>query len=219
MGIDNTTERMKDPSWQTAFLAESQVTGSPASFIEGQEITGQHQLVKSELLPAEHGDDAPWLELGFTFGDPVNGDPLFVHATLPEGWEKRATDHPMGSVIVDTLGRERVRIFYKAAFYDRSAHMNLVSLSWYVTAHVEYDGPMMISNEWATRDAVIKAMRELAGDARGKATEFRGYAADTGGCRDAHNRSGCAEIAEKAEATAAKYDAAIAALEQENGDA
>lgn len=218
MGIDNTARQMRDQGMQTAFLAESLVTGSPATFIEGQEITGQHQLVTSELLPSDHGDDAPWLELGFTFGDPVDGDPLFVRTALPEGWEKRATDHSMGSVIIDTLGRERVRIFYKAAFYDRSAHMNLISLSWYVQAHVEYDGPMVISDEWATREAVIEEMRKHAEENRREAAEFRGYAANSAS-RDEANRERCTEIADKKEATAAKYDAAIAALaEGSSGD-
>lgn len=214
MGIDNTTERMKDPAEQYALLAESMATGSPETFILGQERAGQHQLVNSELLPTDHGDDAPWLALGFTFGDPVPGDPLFVHATLPEGWEKQATDHAMGSVIVDTLGRERVSIFYKAAWYDRSANMHLVGVSWYVAKHVEYDGPLVISGEWATREAVLGAMRGHAARAREEASEFRGYAANTVS-RDAANRKNCAGIADGKEATAAKYDAAIARLEAE----
>ena len=105
------------------------------------EREGQAQLVTSDRLPTKCGDHAPWLALGFTFGDPDSSDPLFMPATLPPGWERKATDHSMGSVIVDTLGRERVSIFYKAAFYDRTANMHLISLSWYVTKAVEYDGP------------------------------------------------------------------------------
>jgi len=215
VGIDNTTRRMQDPAERMLFVGESMGRRGLSGAIEAQEKSGQRQLVASELLPAKHGDDAPWLALGFTFGDPAPGDPLFVHATLPEGWEKRATDHSMGSVIVDTLGRERVSIFYKAAFYDRSAHMNLVGLHWYVTKHVEYDGPLVISDEWATRDAVIAAMRENADREREEAAEFRGYAANTVS-RDPDNRARCAEIADEREAKAAKYDAAIAALESES---
>lgn len=217
MGIDNTSERMKDPAEKLALLAESLVAGSPASFIEGQERTGQAQLVASELLPSDHGDDAPWLELGFTFGDPADGDPLFVHAILPEGWKKQATNHSMGSVIVDTLGRERVSIFYKAAFYDRKASMHIIGLPWYVRAHVEYDGPLVISDEWATRDAVIAAMREIAEEERDEAAKFRRFAGDAKG-RDEQNRSRCAEIAAENEATAAKYDAAIAKLTEAGDD-
>lgn len=214
MGIDNTTRRMQeDPSERLLLLGESMITGDAETFITGQERAGQAQLVASELLPSEyHGARTTWEALGFTFGEPVDGDPLFMHATLPAGWQKKATDHAMGSVIVDALGRERVSVFYKAAWYDRKAHMNLVSVSWYVTCHVEYDGPMVISDEWATREAVLEAMREHAAEARKAAGEFRGYAANTAS-RDAGNRANCARIAGDKEATAAKYDAAIAELE------
>lgn len=218
MGIDNTTERMKDPLHRALMFDGTVNPGGRPDMIEQQEKDGQAQLVASELLPADHGDDAPWVALGFTFGEPVKGDPLFVHATLPEGWQKQATDHSMGSVIVDTLGRERVSIFYKAAWYDRSANMHLVSVDWYVAKHVEYDGPMVISDEWATREAVVEAMREHAAEARREAAEFRGYAANTQS-RDAANRKHCAGIADGKEATAAKYEAAIAALEAEAADA
>jgi hypothetical protein len=197
-----------------AFLAEGTVTGSASSFIEGQEIAGQRQLVNSDRLPAQCGDRAPWLALGFTFGDPDPSDPLFMPATLPPGWKRQATDHSMGSVIVDTLGRERVSIFYKAAFYDRSAHMNLVGLGWYVTKAVEYDGPAIIfDDEWATLEAVRAAMTEIRDSRLDEAADFKSYAADVNG-RDEKNRAGCAEIAAKREAVAAKYDAAMAALNE-----
>jgi hypothetical protein len=169
-------------------------------------------VVNSDRLPSDHGDDGPWLALGFTFGDPDPDDPLFMPATLPGGWKRQATGHSMGSVIVDTLGRERVSIFYKAAFYDRSAHMSLTGLRWYVEKHVEYDGPLVIGDEWATREAVLAAMRESRDENLREAAEFRQFAADVTG-RAAENREGCAEIAGDREATAAKYEAAIAALE------
>jgi hypothetical protein len=212
MAIDNTTERFKDPAEQMAILAEGMITGSASSFIERQERDGQRQLVNSDRLPADCGDHAPWLALGFTFGDPDPSDPLFMPATLPPGWQRKATDHSMGSIIVDTLGRERVSIFYKAAFYDRSAHMSLVSLSWYVTKAVEYDGPAIIfDDEWATREAVAAAMREGRDAKLAEVADFRGYAADTQR-RDEKNRAECARIADEREAVAAKYDAALAEL-------
>jgi len=216
MAIDNTTERMKDPAEKMAFLAEGLVTGSASSFIEGQERAGQHQLVNSDRLPADCGDHAPWLALGFTFGDPDPSDPLFMPATLPPGWKRQATDHAMGSVIVDTLGRKRVSIFYKAAFYDRSAHMSLVGLGWYVTEAVEYDeGPIIFDDEWATREAVAAAMQEIRDRYLKEAADFRGYAADESR-RDEKNRADCARIAGKREAKAATYDEALAKLD-ENG--
>jgi hypothetical protein len=212
MGIDNTTKRMQDPAEKMALLVEGMVTGSASSFIERQERDGQRQLVTSDRLPADCGDHAPWLALGFTFGDPDPSDPLFMPATLPPGWTRQATDHSMGSVIVDELGRERVSIFYKAAFYDRSAHMSLVGLSWYVTKAVEYDGPAIIfDDEWATTEAVKAAMAASRDEQLERAAEFRGYAADEKG-RDAGNRKACAEHASEYEAKAALYEAALAAL-------
>jgi hypothetical protein len=204
----------EDPAEGLLLLGESMVTGSPSSFIEGQERSGQAQLVNSDRLPTDHGNDAPWLALGFTFGDPDPDDPLFMPATLPAGWKRQASEHAMGSVIVDMLGRERVSVFYKAAFYDRKAHMRLVSLYWYVACHVEYDGPLAISDEWATREAVLAVMREHRAENLREAAEFRGFAADTVS-RDKGNRDGCAKIASEKEATAAKYEAAITGLEAE----
>jgi hypothetical protein len=211
LGIDTTSKRMQDPAEKMAFLGEAMLTGSSAP-IERQERDGQHQLVNSDRLPSDiHGDRAEWEALGFTFGEPDPNDPLFMPATLPLGWERQATDHAMGSVIVDTLGRKRVSIFYKAAFYDRRAHMSLIGLGWYVTKHIEYDGPLVFDDEWATRETVAAAMAAQRDHYLTEAAEFRGYAADEKN-RDHKNRAGCAEIAEKREAVAAKYEAALAKL-------
>jgi len=211
MGIDNTTDRMKDPAEKMLFLADAMGHGTGGA-IERQERDGQRQLVNSDRLPSDCGGRAPWLALGFTFGDPDPHDPLFMPATLPPGWKRQATDHSMGSVIVDTLGRERVSIFYKAAFYDRKADMHLIGLGWYVTKAVEYDGPAVIfDEEWATPEAVAAAMREIRDAKLAEAADFRGYAADVNG-RDEKNRANCARIATEREAKAALYEAAIAAL-------
>ncbi len=53
-------------------------------------------------------------------------DDLFVFAILPDGWKKQATDHDMHSELIDDKGVVRARIFYKAAFYDRSASITPV---------------------------------------------------------------------------------------------
>lgn len=212
-GIDNTAQRLAGTPEGLAITFDAMSGGSQGpSAIEQMERDGQRQLVSSDRLPAKCGDHTPWLALGFTFGEPDPADPLFMPATLPPGWQRKATDHAMGSVIVDELGRERVSIFYKAAFYDRSAHMNLISLSWYVEKAVEYDGPAIIFDEqWATPEAVRAAMTEARDEKLARAAEFRGYAADVHG-RDEGNRAHCAESADRYEAEAAKYDAAIAAL-------
>ncbi len=97
--------------------------------IEAQEAQGQRQLVASQQLPA-NGDWEGLEKLGVKRGDPVEGDELFVNAELPEGWEKRSTDHSMWSEIVNEKGDKVASIFYKAAFYDRDAFIRLAE-QWY----------------------------------------------------------------------------------------
>ncbi len=90
--------------------------------ILNQEAHGQAQFVNSAVLPIE----CPRFELeglGFVFGE--NHDDIFVNVIMPGGWSKKATGHSMWSDLLDAKGHVRGGIFYKAAFYDRSAHMHL----------------------------------------------------------------------------------------------
>lgn len=96
-------------------------------YIEVMEAAGQQQLVHSDIMPAQGSDALP--ALGFRIGEFTDDDQLFVHATLPEGWSKEGSDHSMWSYVVDAQGRRRVSCFYKAAFYDRSAHCSVVRLA------------------------------------------------------------------------------------------
>lgn len=64
-----------------------------------------------------------WAATGVRFGDPI--DDHFRECTFPVGWEMKRTEHPMWSDLVDHNGRKRAAIFYKAAFYDRSASVRL----------------------------------------------------------------------------------------------
>lgn len=91
--------------------------------IERQEAMGQAAIVGTrDILPKECQREQ--LEkLGFVFGK--DSDDLFVNVTFPAGWSKKATDHSMWSDLLDAKGRKRGSIFYKAAFYDRAAHMSL----------------------------------------------------------------------------------------------
>lgn len=99
----------------------------PAPIIRAQESQGQRELLAASVLPTQmHGGRAGFERLGFVFGEEVDGDPLFIHATLPAGWTKEGSEHAMHSIIRDAQGRERVGVFYKAAFYDRKADMSLV---------------------------------------------------------------------------------------------
>ena len=94
--------------------------------IEQQEKAGQIEQSFKETLPADIlcGTRADFEALGFVFGEPTS-DPLFVNVTFPKGWRKQPTEHSMWTNIVDGEGKIRGRIFYKAAFYDRSAHVGL----------------------------------------------------------------------------------------------
>jgi hypothetical protein len=113
----NTSRDERHPEW---------LSGGDPEAIDAQEAQGQSQLVVSELLPTKIRGSRGILErAGVVFGDPLPDDPLFCRATLPPGWNKRATDHPMWSELVDETGRVRAMIFYKAAFYDRDAFVNV----------------------------------------------------------------------------------------------
>lgn len=116
--IVNTTAEIQETPMLGLLLGQS-------GGIEAQEKAGQGQLVHSESLPTEGSENPAWAKMGVTFGDPNPRDPMFRPATLPAGWKKVGTDHSMWSKLVDDKGRERATIFYKAAFYDRRAHMGL----------------------------------------------------------------------------------------------
>ncbi len=93
--------------------------------IEAQEAAGQKVFVQAQTLPTrglmEHAEALR--KLGFVIGEPVSGDPIFTNVTLPAGWKKAPTGHSMWSDLVDDKGRRRAGLFYKAAFYDRKAHI------------------------------------------------------------------------------------------------
>lgn len=93
--------------------------------VERQEASGQRELVQSDVLPTDGlgSNRAAFEQMGIVIGNPVKGDAIFTHVSLPPGWSKRATDHSMWSDLVDDKGRARARVFYKAAFYDRSARI------------------------------------------------------------------------------------------------
>ncbi len=102
----------------------------PGRYIEEMESAGQAQLVNSDRLPTQinHGSRADFEALGFVFGEVDRNDSMFQQVTLPDGWKREGSDHAMWSYIVDDLGRQRVSIFYKAAFYDRDAFMSLMAV-------------------------------------------------------------------------------------------
>lgn len=143
-------------------LASAMSTGSPTRFIEEQESAGQDDLVSSEMLPTKaQPSDAEYEAIGITFGEPDPSDPLFRQATLPSGWRKVRTDHSMWSKILDEHGRERISVFYKAAFYDRDAFMNLGTPASYLRSLVWNDGgEPVLDDEWLTPAVAIEALTE-----------------------------------------------------------
>lgn len=122
------------------------------SGIEAQEKAGQLAALEKQTLPIELSPPrSTWESLGFVFHEPV--DALHISVTFPAGWTKRATDHSMWTDIMDAEGRKRGAIFYKAAFYDRSASAHL-SARFSVTKYAEYSVTQL---KTVIRDAANKA--------------------------------------------------------------
>lgn len=115
------------PKGADEVFLEAMLTGDPSRAIMNQEKRGQQEQILSERLPLDINTRNVTREgletIGFKFGKVI--DDIFIEATLPPGWKKEATDHSMWSKIVDDKGRERCAVFYKAAFYDRSAHLDV----------------------------------------------------------------------------------------------
>lgn len=154
MSIENTQDPGSVEMTGMLMLA----TGDASAVIEAQERAGQAQVVHSDRLPTDlHSPREEFEAVGFTFGEPDSHDPMFAPATLPDGWKREGSDHAMWSYIVDQLGRRRASIFYKAAFYDRSAHMGLVTVYGYVGECAYANKPITTDDQWATREAVRDA--------------------------------------------------------------
>ena len=125
--------------------------------VEASEARGQQHLVNSTQLPAEGTPGGPdgyrktnpddWAAMGIEFGPVVEGD-IFRDAALPDGWKIDATGHSMWSKLLDDKGRKRASIFYKAASYDRSAHIHLCSR---FTIRSVYDE----CHKWSGQDEVL----------------------------------------------------------------
>ena len=120
--IQNTENH--DPLLQLAAMM-----GGLGPAIERQEAQGQQQLTQSSQLPAKNNGrediTAFYQACGIKVIGPSKGDRLFLDVQLPEGWKINPTDHSMWSNLVDANGCVRASIFYKAAFYDREAFINM----------------------------------------------------------------------------------------------
>lgn len=121
---ENTTKR-QPLEHLAGIMSEGQ-----SGYITGMESAGQAQLVNSDRVPTDLNglSEEDFTALGFTFGPADPDDPMFRPASLPPGWRREGSSHAMWSYITDERGIHRVSIFYKAAFYDRRAHMGIVNV-------------------------------------------------------------------------------------------
>lgn len=141
-GEQNRGEPMAENLRMTPAALNAALSGDVENFlvaatpggIEAQEAREQLKAVAAQRLPREgtilvDGRESPerrkmWESLGFVFGDAH--DDLFVNVAFPAGWKLVATDHSMWSDLLDASGRKRAGMFYKGAFYDRTARINFV---------------------------------------------------------------------------------------------
>ncbi|TDD36107.1 hypothetical protein E1286_38740 [Nonomuraea terrae] len=141
-------------------LADAMGSGGMEGAILRMEADGQREFVNSEVIPTKitGGSEADLTALGFHLGEQVEGDPLFRRVTLPDGWKREAADHSMWSYIIDGLGRRRVSVFYKAAFYDRRAGLSINTVYSYVGQCLDEKVRPIFDDVWATQDAVRGAV-------------------------------------------------------------
>jgi len=179
-------ENTQDVASIKATTLLAMATGDTDAVIRAQEKAGQAQLVNSDRLPTDlNGNQADFEALGFTFGEPDQRDPMFRPATLPDGWKREGSDHDMWSYVVDQLGRRRVAIFYKAAFYDRRAFVRLNTIEGYVF-DCQHKGVDVITDAtWATPAAVVDAARDWAERAQESVDLWARRADDHGVDKDA----------------------------------
>lgn len=133
--VDRRKAIRMDGKTEGMFLLADAFVGGAEGAIERSEARGQRDLVASTQLPVEGTPghylfarerpdlDAGWRATGIVFGEQT--DPLFRHVELPAGWRLVPSDHAMWSELVDDRGRKRAGVFYKAAFYDRKASIQL----------------------------------------------------------------------------------------------
>ena len=138
--MENLLQGFRKPRKEDALdgFMRALTTGSSSIAILGQEADGQKSFVGRDVLPTDMRENAETvLKLaGVEFLGVVEDDPLFQYVKLPKGWRKTGTGHSMWSDLLDAKGRKRASIFYKAAFYDRSAFIG-VNLRYGI--RIDYD--------------------------------------------------------------------------------
>lgn len=131
-------------------LIDALATGDASQAILNQEKRGQKDMERADRLPRDMNCTRGQLEaLGFVFHEDI--DDVFVAVTLPDGWAIKGTDHSMWSTLFDADGCVRANIFYKAAFYDRSARLSMVS---------RYHVDAVYPDDNSYRQALVKDRRD-----------------------------------------------------------
>lgn len=121
---------------QSPALLGGALTGrDPGAIIEEIEAEGQREvcavatssdgkMVVLKLAANIKGNGREVLEgLGFVF--PTEERDILIEVQAPAGWQLVRTDHNMWNDLLDPDGNKRGAMFYKAAFYDRSAYLDL----------------------------------------------------------------------------------------------
>lgn len=131
------------PAALAADTLENFLAAATPGGIEAQEARGQRDFVQSAQLPIKFnsGTRHELESMGVVYGErPSDLSALFCDVQLPQGWKVEPTDHSMWNKLIDDQGRERASIFYKAAFYDRDAFVNVnrrFSVSGYQASDVD----------------------------------------------------------------------------------
>ena len=88
---------------------------------EGQKDVFERIMLAKVMEPPRE----EWEKLGFIFNE-IAGEEVLLQAVLPKGWKlKQNENNAMWTDILDEKGTLRGQMFYKAAFYQQMAHMEL----------------------------------------------------------------------------------------------
>lgn len=124
-------KKVKNTALNPDLMDKLSILGGNPGHIERMESEGQKELVASAQLPRKCNSPRTvtniaeqYRKMGIQVLTTSKGDDIFLGVKLPAGWKKRETDHDMWSDLLDNKGRIRASIFYKAAFYDRSSHID-----------------------------------------------------------------------------------------------
>jgi len=155
---------------------EDAIAASTPGGIIAQEAAGQRMLVENgALLPKDFGRYNPptreqvTAATGIVFGE--DHDDLFVKVTLPKGWCIVPTDHNMWTTLLDEQGGQRASIFYKAAFYDRNAH---ISFNQRYVSMVKYDDAAN-TRTVSVRDQKLNTDIYVVGTCSSDAKDYKEY--------------------------------------------